>query len=87
MTGHTDGLQVVIGVGATFELRHLVIDLLGRSVFTLRHAWLAQSAVTLQDTLAGLLPVRPVAALVATATMLIGEPAELLVALMRRTIT
>lgn len=87
MTSHTDGLQVVIPVGTAFKLRHLVINLLGWSVLPLHQAGLAQPAITAQYALARLLPFSPIAALMATAAPLIGKLTELLVTLMRQTIT
>lgn len=83
----TNGLQIVIVIGAAFELRHLVINLLCFSDSPLLKAWLAETVVSLQDAYAGLVPIAAIATLMAASSALVCELADLAIGLMSGAIT
>ena len=73
----TNGLQIVIVIGAVFELRNLVINLLCFSDSPLLQAGLTEAVVSLQDTNSGLVPIATIATLMAASSTFICELAEL----------
>jgi hypothetical protein len=82
VTLFADRLQILIVVGAAFELGHLVIDLSSWSRPAVAQAGLAQSLVPAQDALSSLLPLSTIATALTAAASLVGKLAELAICLM-----
>ena len=87
MTRLADRLQVLISIRTAFELRYLVIDLLGWPWSAVLKAGLAEAFVSAQDALAGLFPLGTVATALPAATMFVGKLADVAICLMLRAIT
>lgn len=86
MTCFADGLQIVVLVRSTFALGMDVIYLSGNAYLPGLQTGLAKPRVTLEDALAGAVPLGPIASLVPASSPRIGEGAYVAVGLVRCTV-